>query len=178
VDAIRDIVLAVIREALRERGLTSVVVLRPGSAAHGLLAEWLAEAGFVPTDEGTSFDRGTPTFSPAELAPAERAAVVLDPAPKEVILLDGPLSGADVLPLGDLWGSRVAARDPVAPLLPVERALAAVFERAEGLTALESHLPRDQAALVRRRILRTAPLLRPPVVPKLSEWTPGIDPGP
>jgi hypothetical protein len=177
-DATRDVVTGVIREALRERGLTSAVLLRPGSPGHQLLADWLTEAGFRRAEIGTRPDGDAPTFRAADRAPAERAEVVLDPAPKEVVLLDGPLPGADVLPLGDVWGSRVEARDPAVPLRPLERALSAAFERSEGLGALTSHLSDEDAAAVRRRLLRVAPLLRAPVVPKLTEWTPGIDPGP
>lgn len=167
-DGVRKVVLGVVRATLRERGLAAVVVLRPGTAGHDLVTEWLAGPDGATGATVRSLDR----------APAARDAVVLDPAPKEVVLLDGPLPGAEVLPLADVWGSRVAARDPRAPLTPVERALAAAFEGAEGLAALDRHLPTGQAASIRERVLRTAALLRAPVVPKLSEWTPGIDPGP
>lgn len=161
-NAIRDIVLGVVREALRERGLSTVVVLRPDSPGHRLVVEWL-RAGGIDVAAG---------------APGTRSALVLDPAPKDVILLEGPRPGADVLPLGDVWGSRVRTRDADARLTPVEAALAAAFEGARGLSVLETMLPARDAADVRDRILRAAPLLRPPVVPKLTDWTPGLDPGP
>jgi len=177
VDALRDVVLGVIREAMRERAVSTVVLLRPDSAEHDLLAEWLTGDGFLACEPDAPGDDALPTFHPLERAPATRASIVLDPAPKEVVLLEGPLPGADVLPLGDVWGSRVAAHDTAALLSPLERALEAAFEGGEGLGALAEHLPPGEVAAVRGRLLRAAPLLRAPVVPKLTEWTPGIDPG-
>ncbi len=161
-DALRTVVLGVIREAMRERGLSALVVLRPGTDGHDLVMEWTSGL------DATAADR----------APADRAALVLDPAAKEVLLLEGPMPGAELLPLGDVWGSQVSARDAAGARTPLERALADAFESAAGLGALEAHLSADEAAEVRRRLLRAAPLLRPPLVPKLTEWTPGIDPGP
>lgn len=158
-----EVIVAVVREALRERGLSRVHVLARPTAVQDLLLAWL-EAADVPARAATT-------------APAERDALVADPATKEVLLLDGPLPGAEVIPLGDLWGSQVEAGDPGAPLTPLELALRDVFERGLGLPALDEHLPPDEAGDVRRRLLRAAPLMRPPVVPKLTEWTAGIDPG-
>lgn len=163
-ERIAEVVVDVVREALRERGLTRVLVLdRPGDGRSLLLA-WLAAAD-IPAER---VDRAPPT----------RDALVADPATKEVVLLEGPLPGADVLPLGDLWGSLVAAGDPAATLTPLERALQDAFEHGRGLDVLTDHLNADTAATVRLRVLRAAPLLRPPIVPKLTEWTAGIDPGP
>ena len=166
-DAVRSIVTGVIREALRERELSTVVLLRSHSPGHDLMSEWL-EADFP--------ERGVAVRS-EDRAPADRSALVLDPAPKDVLLLEGPRPGADLLPLGDVWSSRVLARDVDAELSPTEAALASVFEEGRGLDALAERLGEAEASGVRARLLATAPLLRPPVVPKLTEWTIGVDPG-
>lgn len=161
------VVVGVVREALRERGLDRVVVLdRPGAPVE-LLCRWIDAAGL-----GARVVARPPT---------DREALVLDPATKEVLLLQGPLPGAELLPLGDLWGSRARSEDPDRPDPPLEaleRALEAAFDGGGGLGALDAHLTPEEAAEVRSRLLRTAPLLRPPVVPKLGAWTAGIDPGP
>lgn len=163
-ERVAEVVVNVVREALRERGLTQVLVLdRPGGERSVLLA-WLAAAGI--------------SAEPADRAPSTRGALIADPATKETVLLEGPLPGADVLPLGDLWGSTVTARDQAAALTPIERGLRDAFEHGRGLDALADHLDADVVAGVRVRVLRAAPLLRPPLVPKLTEWTAGIDPGP
>jgi len=163
-EQVAGVVVGVVREALRERALRRVLVLpRPGRGG-ALLLGWL-QAVEVEAEV-------------AERAPVDRGALVTDPASKEVLLLEGPLPGADLLPLGDLWGSAIEAGDPGAPLSTLERALYDTFEAGEGLAALGRHLGREPALDIRRRLLRTAPLLRPPLVPKLTEWTPGIDPGP
>jgi len=167
VDAIRSIVAGVIREALRGRGLSTPVLLRRDSPGHRLMSDWL-EADFSACGV---------TVRVEDRAPTDRHAVVLDPASKDVLLLEGPLPGADLLPLGDVWSSRVRARDVHAQLSGTEAALAAVFEEGRGLGALADRLGEAEAATVRARLLATAPLLRPPVVPKLTEWTIGIDPG-
>jgi len=162
VDQLRTIVTEVVREALRERDAASVLLLRPGSPGHDLMLEWLGAD--IPVEV-------------ARRAPAERCAVVLDPAPKDVLLLHGPVPGAEMFPLGDVWSSRVRDRAADAPLSRTEAALAAVFEEALGLDALADRLGEAEARAVRARLLATAPLLRPPLVPKLTEWTIGIDPG-
>jgi len=162
-DRIAEVVVEVTREALRERALERVVVLpRPGPG-RTLLIGWLRAAAVEA--------------EPIERSPADRQALVADPASKEVLLLEGPLPGGELLPLGDLWGSVVEKGDPGAPLTPLERALRDVFEQGRGLAALGDHLDAAEARRVRERLLRSAPLLRPPLVPKLTEWTVGIDPG-
>jgi len=164
VTRVASVVIGVVREALRERGLERALVLERSGPGHTVLMSWLHAAG-VPAES-------------APQAPPTREALVLDPATKDVLLLDGPLPGADAVPLGDLFGSVVAAGDVGAPLTPIELALRAAFEGGAGLTALDAHLDETEAVSVRRRLLRTAPLLRPPLVAKLTEWTAGIDPGP
>ncbi|MDT8367731.1 MAG: hypothetical protein RQ745_00885 [Longimicrobiales bacterium] len=160
---VRSIVLGVIREALRERALLATVLHRAEAPSGTLLASWL-DAEEIP-------------WTAVSSTPDTRSALVLDPAPREILLLEGPRPGAECLPFGDLWGSRLRSGDPDAPLTPIECALRDVFEGGEGLRALVRTLPPDEAERIRTRLLRAAPLLRAPIVPKLSEWTIGIDPG-
>jgi len=163
-ERVARIVAAVVREALRERGLIHVQVLRRQGPGLALLLSWLESEG-IPS-------------SVVDHPPPAREALIADPGAKEDIILEGPLAGADILPLGDLWGSLLAAGDLSAPLTPLERGLRDAFEQGLGLAALEAYLGKDEADRTWERLLRAAPLLRPPVVPKLTEWTPGIDPGP
>lgn len=168
-------ILGVVHEAMREHAEARLLLLRPGTREHDLVAGWLRDGGL--------------DASPATSAPPARAGLVLDPADKQTLLLDGPLPGADLLPLGDVWPSQVAALASALPSPagpsditsepgPLECALRAAFDRGEGLSALRRHLSEAEASTMRRRILQTAPLLRPPTVPKLTAWTIGIDPGP
>jgi hypothetical protein len=156
----RSAVLGVVREAMRERVEERLLLLHRDGPGRLLLARWLKDAGM--------------DVAPVDAAPAERGGIVLDPADKLTLLRDGPLPGAEVLPLGDVWPSELVEEDPAAS----ERALRAAFDEGHGLDALDRHLPHDEAADLRRRVLRVAPLLRAPTVPKLTEWTVGIDPGP
>jgi len=174
-DPVRSVVTAVAREAVRAAGASGILLHRPGTPEHTLFAEWAQAEGIrvvtVDEDEAAGPD-----------------LLATDPANKLVLLLEGPSPGARFLPLGDLWPDRVAARTEgaTAPATlqgdrdavdAVVAALSAALEEGYGLGALEARLPTELAARVRAAVLRTAPHFRPPLIPKLTGWTPGIDPG-
>jgi hypothetical protein len=93
---VRRVVTRVCAVALAETGAAGIAMLDPDSPEGSLLSEWLLAAGIathpLPTGSaGTSDD------------------LVAHPACKTSLLLSGRLPLCDLLPLGDLWASQIAA---------------------------------------------------------------------
>ena len=169
------VVTGVVRQALADAGATMVRVQAPDTPAGALLLDWLVGAGLEAVPAGPA-----------------AAAAVLDahPADKTWLLLAGAPPAAALLPLGDLWGSRVAA---LAGGWQAPPALVALAERCGGVGALDAALmawidgragadevlaalPAGAAAAVRDafeegRLHRR----RAGLVPKLGGRTVGID---
>ncbi|MEX0893364.1 MAG: hypothetical protein WEB88_14450 [Gemmatimonadota bacterium] len=118
------VVAAVVRQALADAGATVVHVQAPDTPAGALLLDWLVGAGLDAVPAGPE---------------AAAGGSVLDahPADKTWLLLAGAPPTAALLPLGDLWGSRVAA---LASGWQAPPAVAALVERCGGVDALDGAL--------------------------------------
>lgn len=191
---IRDVVAGV----LRERGLTTLVLASPPSPASRLLARWLDPISLlVPGSEtvaamartlGVTLDAPAAWIAAGSGLAAIRSGLAVDTAHKGQLLLDG--SALPCHPLGDLWGAQLAAwagesvRVPraltgVSPseYIAVEAALREALDDGARLSHALAALPGELPARIREALLRAGGSLRPTLVPRVSSWTPGLDPG-
>lgn len=196
-DRTRGLVVEVLRGALARRGLEAVRLVSPPSPEARILTGWLEEAG-IPLvgrtagtgDAGDAGDAGN--GDPArdeDPVPADgHGGDTLDvhAANKLQLLLEAPL--APCLPLGDVWWSQLmewggAATLPAAlahlsegDARKVEAALRGCVEGGRGLlTSLEGLAP-ELRAPVERAFRRSGGWGHPVLIPKLTEWTWGLDP--
>jgi len=173
---IRLVVRAVVRQALRDARRERIGLLRADSSEGRLLREWLDGLPVVLLDD--------PHDAPDDVLPT-------DPLNKTALLLAPHRAVAPLLPLGDLYASRVGTLtgDWTAP--DEVRILA---ERAGGVERLDGFLQRvaegregPNAAAAALPEAARAPILeawdagwwwlrRVGVVAKLEERTPGLDP--
>lgn len=190
-DPVRTVVIGVVAEALRVTGSDGLRLHRAGTPEHGLVRSWAVEAGWRVRDASDPEGGSGPEDG--------RRFLSTDPAGKLVLLLDGPLPGAMLLPLGDLWPAAIELRaggatwpaefqaewgstpdgtvPQDAPIRRAATALRSALEEGYGLCHLDAVLPSGLAHRVRTALHRTAPRFRPPLIPKLTSWTPGIDAG-
>jgi hypothetical protein len=199
---VRGVVAEVLREALRARGARGVVVTGPTGPERALLLRWLTAEGLEVAEpdparvEAVARALAGGTGEPDEDARgfalgavarhlAHPDHLVLSPQTRTHLLLEGAAAG--ILPLGDLYASTVAvwARGVSLPatlagrserLAPVDRALAAFLEGGRPLAEALDPLPVALRPLVERALRHGSSRTRPPLVPKLGPWTPGIDP--
>jgi hypothetical protein len=194
---VRDLVAQVVAEAVRSGQFGGVVLGAPPSPEAALLERWLqptlsvwgADQGRIDAvADALGGDRDSAWLGWA-LAEAQRhGLLVVHPGHKSLLLLDGPL--APCFPLGDLWAYQVmewagAATTPRAlggvdgaTFRRVEEALRQALEEGVGIAAALSALPGGTAQQVRRALAAGRRVARPPLVPKLSPWTVGVDPAP
>jgi hypothetical protein len=115
---------------------------------------------------------------------AGRDLLLLGPQTRTHLLLEG--ADAGILPLGDLYASTLAgwAGGVSLPaslagrgehLGAVDGALAAFLDDGRPLVEALQPLPVELRPLVERALLHGSSATRPPLVPKLGRWTPGID---
>lgn len=201
---IGELVAAVARQALADRGLGRVALLDDGSPEAALAARFLERLGpdalvrartEAPEVESILHAVGR---SPSDARAAREAARLrarLEPdalpaAPdsKTALLLGGELPPEPFLPLGDLWATEVAE---LAGGWSAPEEVRALAEAAGGIEALDAALRarvdrRDPAGLdalpapvaeeVRRRLERgRASRFSVRVVPKLGRRTVGVD---
>jgi hypothetical protein len=201
---IAELVGAVARQALADRGAARVALLDDGGPEAALAAKLLRA-----TMDADSVVRVTVAEAQVEsvlhLAPGldrERMAtelrrmlartlpdaVAANPANKTALLLGGELPPEPFLPLGDLWAGDVAAlcgawsapaevlriADAAGGIEALDGALRGLIDGRDA-SALD-RLPPDAAELVRRALVRGRPSrLNPRVVPKLGGRTLGVD---
>lgn len=201
-ERVAEIVGAVARQALADRGLDRIALLDVGGyeaeLAARLLARTLGDAAIVrvrPEGGAAALPElaALPPWVAAEEICRLRARVIegalpAHPACKTTLLLGGELPPEPLLPLGDLWAMDVIALDGGwSPPPPVAR----LAEAAGGADALDAALRalidgRDPAALDRlpaaaaeeaRRMLAAGRASRrdPRIVPKLGGRTLCID---
>ncbi len=197
-----ELVLAVTRQFLHDRGAGRLALLEDGSPEAALLARMLAPLGdalLVVTAEGRRVDSvlhaaGVTDVTPAARLEAHRLLARLSGAPvcsaatKTDLLVGGELPPECLLPLGDLWASQVAelgggwrgseaARDLAAAaggVVRLDEALRALLDLRDG-TALE-RLPAEVAGRVRDALAAgAASRVHPRIVPKLGPRTLGVD---
>ena len=194
---VRDLVTQVVAEAVRCRQLGGVVLGAPPSPEAALLERWLqptlavrvaAKGRIDPVVDALGGDRDAAWLGWALAEARRHGLLVIHPGHKSLLLLDGPL--APCFPLGDLWAYQVeewagAATTPRAlggvdgpTFRRVEEALRQALEEGVGIGAALSTLPGDTAQQVRRALAAGRSVSRPPLVPKLSPWTVGVDPAP
>lgn len=201
---VAEIVGAVARQALADRGLDRIALLDDGGAqaslAAGLLIHALGEGVIlrvadVPGDVEPllpSLPHVPPDRARAELrrlrARLMDGALPADPACKTGLLLAGDLPPEPLLPLGDLWATDVIA---LGGEWTVPADIAGLVDAAGGIDALDAALRRvvdgrDPGGLtalpdavagdVRRRLAAGAASRRNPrLVPKLGGRTLGVD---
>ena len=201
---IAEMVGAVARQALADRGLRRIALLDDGGPEAELAARLLTAALGVEGVERVGVSR-TEVESVLHLyGPVSRArleeelrrmrartidgALPAHPANKTALLLGGDLPPEPLLPLGDLWASEVdalagnwSAPEPVRRLAEAAgsvEALDAVLRRwseERDLTALDD-LPLRIVEDVRRRLAAgRASRIFPRIVPKLGYRTLGVD---
>lgn len=159
---------AVLREALRERRLEGVTLVGPDGPERELLRRWL-EAETVPLRDA-----------------AHGEVLLVGPETRTHLVLDG--GRADAFPLGGVAATRVAdwaggvtavrfleGEGPDA-LPAVDRALGAFLDEGRSLADALAPLDPALADRIARRLRAGVPAARPPIVPKLEGWTPGVDP--
>lgn len=194
---VRGIVVQVVGEALRGRGLRGVITGAPPSPETALLERWLAPAFPMRAADPGAVTRVTEALEGDDEAAWDAWAtalgrreglLVLHPGHKSILLLDGPL--APCFPLGDLWGYQVrewagaAARPTVLRGLPqeeadaVEEGLRRGLEEGVGVERGLAGVDPGVARRVRDALGAGRRLARPPLVPKLTSWTVGVDPAP
>jgi hypothetical protein len=195
-ERIADVVGAVARQCLADRGARRVALLDDGSPeaelAAGILARTLGADGVVRvTADDADLEPLLHLAPRARLADEARRmrarllddAVPAHPAHKTELLLGAALPPEPLLPLGDLYAGEVAE---LAGAWSASDAVRALAEEAGGIDALDAALRRrvegrDPAALdalpaARRRFeAGRAARLAPRVVPKLGTRTLGAD---
>lgn len=199
-----EVVCAVARQALADRGVQRVALVDDGSPEAALAARLLAPLGEGVVArvraEGAGVEPLLQTLAPihgAERAAREVAglrarlepgALPAAPENKTALLLGGPLPAEPFLPLGDLWAGEVAE---LAGGWSAPAEVRSLAEAAGGIGALDAALRgvverRDPAALgalpeaAREEALRLlargrAGRLFPVLVPKLGHRTLGVD---
>jgi len=183
-DRVRRIVGSVCAEAAEQAGMAGFLLLDDDSPEAGLLHEWL---GTLP---GLRLWRSGGAAGNVHEQRAALPALVTSPANRTALLLGGMLPLADLLPLGDLWASQVAALAGGWSAPPAVRRLA---DAAGGVKVLDARLeamldgrrPTDEAlaglpdevagAIAQHYHAGRFSRLRPRLVPKLSARTLGMD---
>lgn len=196
------IVQDVLRETQDERGTCGFVLTGPPGPEGDLIRRWLSEAGLtVHAPRGDAVAAAARTLTTAgvgaphateaarraiawALARAE-ALIEVGHETKTHLLLEG--CAARVIPLGDLWASQVRelaggisplallVSEPPEMLVEVDRTLGSFLEEGASFAEAAAALPDRVRRGVRRGLRRAAPGSRPPLVPKVSDWTPGLD---
>jgi hypothetical protein len=192
----------VLRQAVEDAHAQGIVVLEPDSPEARLLLAWsvpaLGEArvwrvegepGGAEARHG-AFRREELHRAVGRVLARERNALLAHPVNKTALLLDGPVPPEPLLPLGDLYASRVAAAAGAWSGSEGLRALADAAGGIEGLDAalerlVEGRLPPQRAFADLPEAVRTDILdrwergrfwrRRPGLIPKLGARTPGID---
>lgn len=199
---IARVIQGVLREAQEERGSRGFVLAGPPGPEGALIRRWLSGAGLTvrePGDEAVEAAARSLRASGVDAAhatEAARRAVAWAVAEAETLIEVGHetkthlvLEGctAPVVPLGDLWASQVSElaggvappvllrSEPPEMLIAVDRALASFLEGGCAWSEVTAELPDRVALSVRRGLRRAANASRPPLVPKVSAWTPGLD---
>ena len=194
-----EIVGAVARQALADRGLARIALLDDGSEQADLAARLM---GVNIVDRVTEGPAGVEPLLPEHRTiAAERLvwelrrlnarlsdALPAHPANKTELLLGGELPPEPLLPLGDLWATDVAALGAAwsapAELRQLARAAEGIDRLDEALRRLVDgrdprgldELPREVRDDVRRRLVAGAASRRNPrLVPKLGGRTIGTD---
>ncbi len=117
---IAEVVCGVVRTALRAAGARTLVLIDDGSPEAALCRRWLG-AGLpsdalrpVRVDEAAAVESGLQRVHPVEAARAlartlagSRDGLVAGPANRTTLLLEPRAWPDEVLPLGDLWATRV-----------------------------------------------------------------------
>ncbi|UCC26303.1 MAG: hypothetical protein JSU98_04210 [Gemmatimonadales bacterium] len=194
---VREVVTQVVTQALRTRSLEGVVVAWPPSPEGALLARWLRPTMSVRVGEPNRVaglvDAAGGDADAAWLAWGVSTArrdrlLVVHPGHKSLVLLDAPLSPC--FPLGDLWAHQLEAWAGAttvpralaglgrAAFREVEEALRLGLDEGAGTRTALATLPVETALRVRRSLETGRYAVRPPLIPKLSPWTPGVDPAP
>jgi len=192
------IVVQVLREALRSRGLDGIVLGAPPSPEGELLARWCAggprlvvipEREVEPVERVLRGGAEEAWIAAARVLGARDGLLVVHPANKTRLLL-GPVPAAPCYPLGDVWAGEVAGWIGNASLPPVlasvdpalagdvEARLRRGLEAGAGVTRALSGLDPRITAAVERSLAHGRVAGRPPLVPKLGPWTLGLDPPP
>jgi hypothetical protein len=201
---IADVVGAVARQALADRGMERIALLDDGGPEAALAARLLGRAlGEAAVVRVAADGAGVEPFVPqAEDVPRWRVeeearrlrarlmqgVLCAHPANKTALLLGGELPPEPLLPLGDLWATDVAA---LAGGWSAPPEVAALAEAAGGIDALDAALrrridgrdaagldglPREAADRVRAGLAAGAASRRNPrIVPKLGGRTLCID---
>jgi hypothetical protein len=166
------VVVEVVRASLGRRGLSAVHIVSPPSPERGLLADWFGSAGIPVRPEPDGDGRGS--------------TLAVHAANKLQLLMEAPL--APCIPLGDVWWSQLRSwcGDATVPAslrhLPrsaaarVEEALRRCVEGGEGMATALAPLPSDLRSAVEGAYRRSGGWGHPVLIPKLTEWTWGIDP--
>ena len=197
-DRVRGIVLQVLREALRTRGLAGLILGAPPSPEAALLARWcgpdpslvhLAYREVEPVERALAGARDEAWMATARVRGAREGLLVVHPANKTLLLMD-PVPSAPCFPLGDLWAGDVESwaggatlpgvLTEVDPALAreVETRLRAGLDAGGGITRALSGLDPRLAAAVMSALGAGRLAARPALVPKLGPWTLGMDPPP
>jgi hypothetical protein len=192
----------VVRQAVEDAHAQGIVVLEPDTPEAKLLLAWSmpalgparvwrveGEPGGAEARHGT-FRREELHRAVGRVLARERTALLAHPINKTALLLDGPAPPEPLLPLGDLYASRVA--DAMGAWTGSD-ALLALADAAGGIAALDDALSgfvegrqslqlacADLPEAVRTDILQRWERgvfwrRRLGLVPKLSVRTPGVD---
>lgn len=195
----RGIVVEVLREALVRRGLEAIRIISAPGPESRLLEEWAAHGGIrVEIMDTGTFTAGAgedagPDGDPMAAGAAARtygvpSAPFLDvhAANKLQLILDPP--PAHCAPLGDVWWSQIRSWTGDATLPgcmrslsasdaeELENALRVGLEGGMGLKPILERLQPGVRTLVESAYRRSGGWGRPILVPKLTEWTWGLDP--
>lgn len=198
-ERLRPLVAAVVRQALADRALAGIVLIDPPGPEGRLLLRWMEAEGVEavsPDDaEAERVRERLPGRSAREawraVGRAWAEARGLLPAStmhKTGLLLGGEAPPERLLPLGDLYGSEVRALAGGATLPgvlspwgegameEVDRALRDHLEAGvpweEASRSLDPALRESVGTVLARR---SRGWMRPPIIPKLSERTLGVD---
>lgn len=200
-DRVERVIGGVLRQAVADAHAQGIVILEPDSPEARLLLAWsipaLGEARVwrvegQPDGAGArhGFRRDELHRAIGRVLARERSALVVHPINKTALLLDGPVPPEPLLPLGDLYASRVAS---AAGGWSGSESLRALADATGGVAALDAALERlVEARMPPQRAFADLPegvrtdildrwergrfwRRRPGLVPKLGARTPGID---
>jgi hypothetical protein len=203
-ERVADVVGAVARQALADRGLSRIALLDDGgeqaALAAALLAHGLGEAAVERVT--VAADEVEPLLPACPGVPRERVrdelrrmrgrladALSAHPASKTELMMGGPPPPEPLLPLGDLWATDVLAlgaawsgsaelrsiADEAGGIEALDGALRRLVDQRESV-GWESGLPASVRPRVTRMVRGGAAWRRDPfIVPKLGSRTLGTD---
>lgn len=195
---VQGVVLEVLREAIRTRGLAGLMLGSPPSPEGTLLQRWcrgatplvaLAPGDVTPVAAALGGDSDEAWMAAAQVRASREGLLPVHAANKLQLLLS-PVPWAPCYPMGDLWPSELrpwAGGASLPPLLAswdsdaaaaAEAALRRGLDEGQGVRRVLTDWDVEPARTLLRSLAEGRARSQAPLVPKLGNWTLGVDPSP